>query len=996
MSRFWTGQSSSSESGSSSDDSSVSDSSAEKNQGPNKRGWYDLSDSDDSSEEERVAKSAKERTFESLEASIAQIKNAMKIRDFVTIQASYQNLMQTVSSPKTKAIIAANGGIPRFFVKLLCNLQDYITERKKDKASFKKLSPSQGRALNRMGNNMRKENKPYEKLMKEYRENPDAVGDSDSDSDSDSEGSAKVSAKSSSSSSSSSSNSDSDSDDDSDSDKDSGSGSDSDSDSSKSSSSSSSSSDSDSASSKADDDDSEVDWDASSSSSSSDDDSDAPTGGVVLKGRARWLKRTPDTTKDSGKRKKKNVKEDEKVKVADEDEETSPKEDLKEKEEEWTAAVLNKKCMELVSSRGRRGTDTKAVLKKLENLSRLSEKFGPRIEVPILMHVITAQFDTIRTLDDFMETASWKTCMERLNRVADVLEDGDDDAKKYQLCTASAEDDDLMIGNVLAKKKDSKMKDAAGVGELGALEAVAADKQLVNPHTGEVETEDERAERLRVEKEANMTEEELRMIPVAGSLSLFVTRLDEEYFKGLKRISPHSIDYVHHLRHEGSLVDLITKIRQYFIRVDSEAEAAELSLLKLEHLYYCHDNIADQLNIIGKDTDSAQLMTDLCTFVYQHGTDRSKTRAMMCQIYHHALHDRFLEARDLLLMSHLQDNISNVGDVNTMILFNRMMVNLGLAAFRLGKIWDAHQCLSDICSGRVRELLAQGITTGRYAGDKSVEEEKAEKRRQIPYHLHINIDLLEACHLISAMLLEVPNMAAAAGRAGSRKSRIFSRQFRKHMESFNRQVFAGPPEQTRDYIMCASKALKNGDWKKCADFLAGLEVWQLLPGENESQKINEMLVEKVKVEGLRTYLFKYSSHYDSLSLGQLCGMFELSKNEVHSIVSKMMFNGDLLASWENETIVLKKIEPSTLQVLALQFAEKAANLVESNERLLDAKSGRHAFRDDGHWKGDQQRGYSQRRGGGHGSRSQGGRGGRGRGSRSGGRGHKGGNRRPRS
>ena len=189
--------------------------------------------------------------------------------------------------------------------------------------------------------------------------------------------------------------------------------------------------------------------------------------------------------------------------------------------------------------------------------------------------------------------------------------------------------------------------------------------------------------------------------------------------------------------------------------------------------------------------------------------------------------------------------------------------------------------------------------------------------------------------------------------------------------------------------MCASKALMKGDWKKCADFLSRLEVWQLLPGENVSEQINAMLVEKVKVEGLRTYLFKYSAHYDSLSLGQLCGMFELSKNEVHSVVSKMMFNSDLHASWENETIVLKKIEPSTLQVLALQFAEKAAHLVESNERLLDTKSGKHALREDGHWKGDHQRGHGQRRGGGQGSRNQGGRGGRGRGSKSGGRGNRG-------
>ena len=189
---------------------------------------------------------------------------------------------------------------------------------------------------------------------------------------------------------------------------------------------------------------------------------------------------------------------------------------VEEKEEEMTAAVLNRKCMDLVSSRGRRGTDTKAVLQKLEKLSQLAEKFGPRIEVPVLMHVITAQFDLIRTLDDYMETPSWRATLAHLERISGILEDGEDESKKYQLCTASVEDDDLMIGNVLAKKNDNKMKDASGVGELGALEAVAADKQLINPHTGEPETEDERAERVRLEKEANMTEEEKRKIPVAG------------------------------------------------------------------------------------------------------------------------------------------------------------------------------------------------------------------------------------------------------------------------------------------------------------------------------------------------------------------------------------------------------------------------------------------------------------------------------------------------
>lgn len=60
-------------------------------------------------------------------------------------------------------------------------------------------------------------------------------------------------------------------------------------------------------------------------------------------------------------------------------------------------------------------------------------------------------------------------------------------------------------------------------------------------------------------------------------------------------------------------------------------------------------------------------MEKLCKEVYNRDdTKRLRQRAMLCQIYHLALHDKWHQARDLMLMSHLQTNVEH-SDVSTQV-----------------------------------------------------------------------------------------------------------------------------------------------------------------------------------------------------------------------------------------------------------------------------------------------------------------------------------------
>jgi PCI domain len=68
-------------------------------------------------------------------------------------------------------------------------------------------------------------------------------------------------------------------------------------------------------------------------------------------------------------------------------------------------------------------------------------------------------------------------------------------------------------------------------------------------------------------------------------------------------------------------------------------------------------------------------------------------------------------------------------------------------------------------------------------------------------------------------------------------------------------------------------------------------VWDLFHNANH---VREMIKQKIQEESLRTYLFSYSCVYDSLSLSILSSMFELEKSVVHSVISKMIINEELM------------------------------------------------------------------------------------------------------
>lgn len=72
-----------------------------------------------------------------------------------------------------------------------------------------------------------------------------------------------------------------------------------------------------------------------------------------------------------------------------------------------------------------------------------------------------------------------------------------------------------------------------------------------------------------------------------------------------------------------------------------------------------------------------------------------RMKATLLQVYHLALHNNVVVARDLLKKTHIGQMIQ-MQAIDNQILYNRALAQIGMAYFRLGCIPQSHEVLVEI------------------------------------------------------------------------------------------------------------------------------------------------------------------------------------------------------------------------------------------------------------------------------------------------------------
>merc|ERR1711964_762785 len=150
--------------------------------------------------------------------------------------------------------------------------------------------------------------------------------------------------------------------------------------------------------------------------------------------------------------------------------------------------------------------------------------------------------------------------------------------------------------------------------------------------------------------------------------------------------------------------------------------------------------------------------------------------------------------------------------------------------------------------------------------------------------------------------------------------------------------FSPAPQRTPETTLCKPRKLwqlENG--RRLPSSSTRSRSGSSWPSQTQSRRCS-LLKSRRKVS---EHLFTYAPYYDTLAVGTLSSMFELSDRQVAAIVSKMISHEELAAALDqvNSSIIFRKgVELSRLQSLALTLSDKASGLIESNERTLETRT----------------------------------------------------------
>ena len=152
------------------------------------------------------------------------------------------------------------------------------------------------------------------------------------------------------------------------------------------------------------------------------------------------------------------------------------------------------------------------------------------------------------------------------------------------------------------------------------------------------------------------------------------------------------------------------------------------------------------------------------------------------------------------------------------------------------------------------------------------------------------------------MLLEITNIAE---NQYSVNKKIISKNFKKLIDQYDQKAFYLAPENYRDNIVFAAKALNKSNWKKAVQHVFNIKLIQKMP-EYKDDSFKTALIFRFKQTALKAFLLRAAKSYQSFSFTSLEQIFEIERHHLFRIVKKMINRNEINAHFDpnNELLII--------------------------------------------------------------------------------------------
>lgn len=386
--------------------------------------------------------------------------------------------------------------------------------------------------------------------------------------------------------------------------------------------------------------------------------------------------------------------------------------------------------------------------------------------------------------------------------------------------------------------------------------------------------ENERAFRLKEDCEDGVaTVGSDGVIYLKGNLNSFLVRLDDELWRNFLFLDPFSDEYSVRLQEELQLTTFLERTVSYYQAIGTVELIDGLAIRMVEHLYHCRGSLDSTLQWNALVAERKE---------HRNSMGYGNLRRSLMLLFAYAL-DGNLEQSQSLLAAVRQESI---GDCDHFLqhLYYRALVQVALLYFNRALFRPAYELLGEIFGTGIkpRDMLGQSLRSisqsfgiAHFSGERTPEE-RAERLRQFPYHLHFNLDQIEGIFFLTSILFEPKTFFDP-------KRKSLGRGLKKACDGMERSLFSTPPETTKECLTAAVSALLEGEWKRCYSLLSELSIWKQFSADS----FNAYRV-FLQAEFIQVYLQTFHLRYESFSLALLLDEMGVTAQEREILFEKVL------------------------------------------------------------------------------------------------------------